>query len=177
MSRQHALELVLADEGDAAVRARWDQLEQAGLPSLARHRGTTHRPHLTVVSSSEPPPPDVLELAQRRFGALLPVRCTADGLVLLGGRRLVVAELLGISTAARAAQAELVHAWPGADERPWLPHVSLTRRVDRAEAGAAVELLAGDDAEGAGLRVRTLSALRWWNPDREVVSLVAGIAA
>ncbi|WP_298885280.1 2'-5' RNA ligase family protein [uncultured Serinicoccus sp.] len=206
MSRAHALELVLGPTDDARVRERWAVLEDAGIPSLGRHRGATHRPHLTVASSPQPPDEELLALAGELWSPLLPLRVDVTGLVLLGGRRLTLADLVSPPLAARRAQAELVLRWSGADERPWVPHVSLATRLTTQVAGAALSALsteaAGQQPGAAGsasmpltsmpltsrsLTSRSLTsrsraslsleALRWWDPDSETVSAVAGVAA
>lgn len=186
MSRQHALELVLSPEDDARVRGRWQALEDGGIPSLARHQGRTHRPHLTVATSQVAPDADVLRAAQDLWAPLLPLPLRVDGLVLLGGRRVSVADLVAAPLEARVAQARVTHAWSGADERPWIPHVTLATRLSLARAGEALELLAtaaGPESrtethDGAGARTTlTVQGLRWWDPDHEVVAPVAGVAA
>ncbi len=186
VSRAHALELVLSPTHDAVVRERWAVLEDAGIPSLGRHRGRTHRPHLTVASSPQPPGEELLALAGELWSPLLPLRADVTGLVLLGGRRLILADLVAPPLAARRAQAELVLRWAGADERPWVPHVSLATRLTTQVAGAALGALSAQaSGQGSGV-VGTGStspvslspeALRWWDPDAETVSAVAGAAA
>lgn len=168
-ARAHALELVLTGEDDAAVRARWQVLEDAGVPSLARHRGATHRPHVTLASSPRPPGERVTSLA-RGWGALLPAALRVSGLVLLGSRRITVAELLEVPDALRAARAELTAAWDDADDRPWLPHLTLATRLEPPDALRAVEAL-GEPAPRA--LARSCAALRWWDPDTETVSILA----
>ena len=204
MSRAHALELVLGPEDDAWVRARWAALEDAGIASLARHRGATHRPHLTVASSPRPPEQRVLALASEQWGPLLPLQLDVTGLVLLGGRRLTIADLVSAPLSARRAQAELTWQWEGADERPWVPHVSLATRLTTESAGMALAALSvasreredgpggrGDGVPGRGAgsgisgrgagsgagRSLTVEALRWWDPEAESVSDVAVSAA
>lgn len=178
VSRAHALELVLEPQDDLAVRARWQDLERIGVATPARHRGATHRPHLTVVTAPTAPDEAVLRRCQELWAGLLPLTFTASGLVLLGRRRLTLAELLGPPLEARAAQAELAHLWKGADQRPWVPHISLARRLTPDEAGRAIQALA-DTSHPAhvGPATRVARGLRWWNPDAEAVALVAGVAA
>ena len=48
-----ALELTFDRRADEAVRAQWDALKDAGLPSLARHTGPTNRPHVTLDTRDE----------------------------------------------------------------------------------------------------------------------------
>ena len=52
MPKLHALELVPDDAGRAAVRALWDALREAGLPSQADHTGASNQPHVTVVEAA-----------------------------------------------------------------------------------------------------------------------------
>ncbi|WP_139720768.1 2'-5' RNA ligase family protein [Serinicoccus chungangensis] len=181
MSRAHALELVLDPEDDARVRSRWAVLEDAGIPSLGRHRGRTHRPHLTVASSPQPPGEELLTLAGELWSPLLPLRVEVTGLVLLGGRRLTIADLVALPLAARRAQAELVSRWPDADDRPWVPHVTLATRLTTQVAGEALAALsaeaAGPSSGAVGGAPLVLHGLRWWDPDAEAVSAVAGAAA
>ena len=42
------VELLLDPTTDAAVRAEWQRLAEAGLPSQARHHGGTNAPHITL---------------------------------------------------------------------------------------------------------------------------------
>ncbi|ANS78139.1 hypothetical protein SGUI_0743 [Serinicoccus hydrothermalis] len=180
MSRAHALELVLTAEDDVRVRARWQALEQGGIASLARHHGRTHRPHLTVASSHVAPGKDVLRVAHEVWAPLLPLSLPVDGLVLLGGRRLSVADLVAAPLAARVAQARVTDAWDDADERPWIPHVTLATLLTVAQAGEALEVLAAAaEREEDARRPDTLTVrgLRWWDPEHEVVARVAGAAA
>ena len=46
----------------------------------------------------------------------------------------------------------------------WLPHITLARRLDRADVGRAVEVLGHDDV------VLTLASLRRWDPDAGIVT-------
>ena len=48
-----ALELPFDRRADEAVRAQWDALKDAGLPSLARHTAPTNRPHVTIDTRDE----------------------------------------------------------------------------------------------------------------------------
>jgi hypothetical protein len=46
----------------------------------------------------------------------------------------------------------------------WLPHVTLARRMDRADVGRAVAALGHEDA------VLTLTSLRRWDPGAGIVT-------
>lgn len=170
-ARQHALELVLAPGDDTSVRARWQVLEDAGVASSARHRGATHRPHVTVLGG---PPPEaaVLRVAAARWAPLLPLTMPVAGLVLLEGRRPALAELLVPSAGAVAAHAELCTVWLGADNRPWVPHLTLAPRLDLGDATTALTALA--EGGSAPTRARVAVALRWWDPEQGSVHTVTG---
>ncbi|HSP61098.1 MAG TPA: 2'-5' RNA ligase family protein [Ornithinimicrobium sp.] len=163
MSPQHALELLLHPDDEESVRQQWQALEEAGVRSLARHRGSTHRPHLTVVTGG-PPDEAVLDLARTLLGPLLPLTATVEGPVLLGGRRPTLARRLGVPEAARSARGRLTARWPGADRRPWVPHVSLTRRTHPSHLVPALTAL-GPTAGSV-----RLVQLRWWDPDAGTVT-------
>jgi hypothetical protein len=166
MPRLHALELVPDDEGRELVRRDWQALHDAGLPSQLDHRSPTNAPHVTVVSAPSLPD-EAIDVAQARLGSLLPIRARAAGLLLLGGDRLTIARAVDIDDdvvrrvlAVRVQVADRQHVG-------WLPHVTLARRVDRADAQRAVDLLGHDDA------VLRLTELRRWDPDRGRVTVVA----
>lgn len=168
--RAHSLELVLDAPSDAAVRDRWRLLEEAGVPSLARHPGATHRPHVTVASGPRPTE-EALRTAARRLGPLLPLELPVAVLALLGApSRVTLVELVVPAGLLRTAQEELAGLWPGADDRPWLPHVTLAQRLIPGSVARALEALGGG-AAGAPTQRRAVS-LRWWDPDSGTVTPV-----
>jgi hypothetical protein len=171
-TRQHALELVLSPDDDRSVRARWQLLEDAGVSSAARHHGPTHRPHVTVLAGPAPSA-HVLQLAAVTWSSLLPLPLPVVALVLLGGaRRPALADLLVAPGRAVAAREELRTAWPGADGRPWVPHLTLAPRLDLGRAAAALTALA--QVDGTAGTARVAIGLRWWDPDTGSVRTVAG---
>jgi len=163
----HSLELLPDEEGQAAVRRDWHALREAGLPSQLDHRGATNAPHVTVLAA-----PAIGARAERVaaevFGALLPARARASGLVLFGGRRVTVARVVDVEEPLLEAVVRVRAAVPDLPSQGWLPHVTLARRLDRADVQRAVDLLGHDDV------VLTLTCLRRWDPDARVVTRVAG---
>ena len=163
----HALELIPDEEGTAAVRADWQRLRDAGLPSQLDHRGATNAPHLTVVSAPVLPE-SAIDVAAARLGAMLPIRGRASGLVLLGGDKLTVARALDLADdVVRRVLAVRVQV-PDRSHVGWLPHVTLARRLDREDAQRAVDALGHEDV------VLAFTELRRWDPDLGAVTRVAG---
>jgi hypothetical protein len=154
----HALELVPDDEGRELVRRDWQALRDAGLPSQLDRASASNAPHVTVVSAPELPD-DAIDVAHARLGSLLPIRARAAGLLLLGGDQLTVARPVDIhDDVVRRVLAVRVQV-PGRQHPGWLPHVTLARRLDRADAQRAVDALGHADVE---LR---LTELRRWDPE------------
>ncbi|RKQ37028.1 2'-5' RNA ligase family protein [Kocuria tytonis] len=165
----HSLDLVLTAADDALIRARWSALQDAGLPSLAAHRGASNAPRLTVVTApafSE----DVLERTRALFTGLLPCSLPVPGLTLLGSGPYVLAQSLAAPSDLVAAVEELqrLTADPARPPRPWAPHVTLAKRLDAAAVGRALEVL--DDVAAPG--TLEVTALRRWDPQRGVTSTV-----
>jgi hypothetical protein len=166
MPRLHALELVPDAAGRDAVLRDWQALRDAGLPSMLDHTGASNTPHVTVVSAPELPE-DALDVAKARLGSLLPVRARAAGLLLLGGERLTIARAVDIADdVVRRVLAVRVQV-PGHQHEGWLPHVTLARRVPRADAQRAVDVLGHADVE------LVLTELRRWDPDRGQVTTLS----
>jgi hypothetical protein len=163
----HALELIPDEAGTAAVRADWQRLHDAGLPSQLDHRGATNAPHVTVVSAPVLPEA-AIDVAAARLGSLLPIRGRASGLLLLGGEKLTVARALDLEDdVVRRALAVRVQV-PDRAHVGWLPHVTLARRLDRSEAQRAIDLLGHEDV------TLTFTELRRWDPDLGAVTRIAG---
>ena len=156
--RLHALELLPDDAGREAVRRDWQRLRDAGLPSQLDHRGATNEPHLTLVAAP------VIEAGHEQaavdgVGALLPAEVRVAALAVLGGSRVTLVRLLDVPDALTRAVLDLRGAVPGAQHPGWLPHVTLARRLARADVGRAVEAL---EPEDVALR---LTRLRRWDPE------------
>jgi len=163
MPRMHALELLPDDAGCDVVRRDWQVLRDAGLNSQLDHRGATNSPHVTVLAAPALGADDeqrAAELAAR----LLPVQVRASGIALLGGRRVSVVRVLDVPDELVGAVLQLRSQVRDVQHLGWLPHVTLARRMDRADVGHAVEALGHDDA------VLTLTSLRRWDPDAGIVT-------
>ena len=178
VSPRQSVEGVFDEATDAEVRRRWAVLADAALPSQASHRGQSNSPHLTLSvaeSITAHLEDSLVELATGRESGL-PLPCRLGPLVILGGRRLVVAHLVVPSEPLlrlQSAVARVMSDGEGVSDlvRPgrWTPHVTLARGVDRGQLGAVVEALGRLDELEA-----TITALRRWNPlERRVWTLGA----
>ncbi len=172
MSDIVSLEIVLDAESDAAIRAEWDALLAAGLPSQARHTGESNRPHITLLVRSR-----LAALDGALFADGLPLRMTLGAPVLFGaGRSRVIARSV-VPAAALLSLHALVHEVAGEGDdvdhtRPgaWTPHVTLARRVPLDRVGEALDVLAGEaPLERA---VRAIGIRRWETATRTVSDLV-----
>ena len=135
--------LLFDRRSERAVRALWDRLEQAGVPSLGSHTHGRHVPHVSyAVLRSWDQASVTAALAQLGGGA--PVELSFDGIGLFRrGRTWLVA---GVSADFVARQQRVVEAVTatGAElhkhYRPgtWLPHCSLAPRATLAQLPVAV---------------------------------------
>ncbi|MBR7743578.1 2'-5' RNA ligase family protein [Phycicoccus sp. BSK3Z-2] len=164
----HHVELLPDDDTDAALREEWRLLDVAGLPSLARHRSPSNRPHVTLTTTDGWPPPEARGAVDGPLG-VLPLDVRVGGLLVLGRRRLVLARavlatpgLLALhATLAGALGPEAVpHTGPGR----WVPHLTLAQGLTAAQVGEAVEVLGGP---GEGWDA-SLVAGRHWDAERRV---------
>lgn len=155
MPRLHAFELVPDEVGREAVLADWQALRDAGLPSQLDHTGGTNTPHVTVLAAPVLPGDD---RAVDVLGPVLPARVRATGLLLIGGQRVTVARALDVDDALVAAVLQLRAGMDDLAHRGWLPHVTLARRVPRAQVATALEVLGYGDVE------LQLTGLRRWDP-------------
>ena len=163
MPRLHALELLPDDAGCDVVRRDWQLLRDAGLPSQLDHRGATNSPHVTVLAAPALEADDERRAAELVAG-LLPVPARASGIALLGGSRVSVVRVLDVPDELVGAVLRLRSQVRDVQHLGWLPHVTLARRMDRADVGRAVEVLGHEDA------VLRLTALRRWDPDAGIVT-------
>lgn len=167
----HSVELVFDAATDAAVRAEWDALAAAGLPSQARHTSATNRPHVTLVVSGRIDAGVDPLLAEP--AATLPLPCRLGAPMVFGHRRSVTLVRLVVPDAALLALHRRVfdvtlphqnagpfpHAVPGG----WTPHVTLCRRLPLDDLPAALRLLDdGDDVAGV------FAGMRRWDGDAKV---------
>jgi 2'-5' RNA ligase len=168
-----SIELLLDDETDAAVRAQWEALKQAGLPSQARHTGATNAPHVTLAIAEQIPGPVEAALNDVADDVPLPIRL--GSLLCFGGRtpwqvtlvRLVVpsAGLLSLQGRASAHLEGLrgrgAYFGPGT----WTPHVTLARDVPFEHVSVALAVLAEQrdlDGEAVAVRRWDSAAKRTW---------------
>ncbi|HEY0805785.1 MAG TPA: 2'-5' RNA ligase family protein [Pseudonocardiaceae bacterium] len=143
-----ALECYFDDEADAAVRALWQRLEQAGVPSMASRTHRRHRPHLSFAVAGAIPAgarkrlaTDLAMLAMPRLWLYtLGTFPSNQNALLLGA--VTDAELLAVHVAVHDALAGRVRdPWayymPGA----WVPHCSLAEEVTPAQLAAGFAAL------------------------------------
>lgn len=173
MTHVVSLELVFDDDTDAAVRAEWDALLRADLPSQARHRGQSNRPHTTLLVRDELRRIDDAPLAE---ALPLPLILGAP-LVFGAGPHRVIArsvvptvELLELHTLAHRLAgpgADAEHTMPGA----WTAHVTLARRVPLDRIGDALGVLAD---HGGGDLPALAVGIRRWDAATKTVTNVSG---
>lgn len=166
------IEMTLDDALDDAVRAEWDLLAAAGLPSQALHLGLTNAPHVTLGVASALDASTTRRLAD----VALPDEVRLGGLLVFRGRRSAVVSRAVIPSAALlSTHAEVDAAMADAPDRPdltlpgrWTPHVTLARRLDDAQLAHALDLLARVPRELVGAP----AALRHWDSDAKAVHVL-----
>lgn len=169
-----SVEALLDPATDARVRALWDALATAGLPSQARHAGASNAPHVTLAVREEVP--------GHRDGALgeavgpLPLPVRLGGLLVFARRRCVLALAVVPSSGLLDAHARVDDALAGCGPSAphlapgtWTPHVTLARGLSPGQVGTAVAALGAlDDLDGAVVAVR-----RWDARERRAWTLPA----
>jgi 2'-5' RNA ligase len=154
-----ALELTFDRRADEAIRAQWNALRSAGLPSLARHTAPTNRPHITL-DAREAVPPE----AEPMLGPValrLPIEVLVGAPLLFHARRRwvltrhVVTDraLLELHSHALA----LLGPEPESLTSPgrWVPHVTLARGVTDEQLPVALKLVStAPPVKAVALRLR-----------------------
>ncbi|WP_375399898.1 2'-5' RNA ligase family protein [uncultured Amnibacterium sp.] len=180
-----SIELLLDPESEATVRATWDLLAAAGLPSLADHRGVSNRPHLTLLAAESGLEGSMSQLRELLEQVDLPAVLGAP--LLFGGhrgrwvltRQVVPSRAL---LALHAAVHQVVEAATGAsrdthsvdphsvdphsEPDAWTPHVSLARRMPADRLPQALALL-----DPQPLACRLVGARLWDSPSATVMTL------
>lgn len=161
-----SLDLTLDPDSDLAVQAGWWAFDEIGIRSESRRTSASHRPHVTALAVSEMTS-TLLECASRELGQLLPLQLPVGATVVFGGGPYVVAHLVIAPSSLCRAVAGL-REMSGATALPWVPHLTLARKVQAAQLAAAI-------AAAADVRPPFVVAdhLRHWDPMcRTVTSIV-----
>jgi 2'-5' RNA ligase len=162
-----SIELLLDDATEVAVRAEWEMLRDAGLPSQARHTAESNRPHITLAYSRTPlAPPTVPGL---------PLDLTVASPAVFGSARsgYVLVRLVRVTEELLALHRRLSQSLEGAELDPlstpgaWTPHVTLARRLTGEQLGTAIDLL---DVRRA-LDGRAEAARMWEKETRTLTAL------
>jgi len=171
----HSIELLLDSRTDTAIRAAWQALADAGLPSQVQVKSETNRPHITLLAAQRISP-EVDEVL-RVLAPQLPLDCVVGAHVVFGGARLTLARLIVPSAELLALQAEIyrlalpyVVGQPHPHCRPghWTAHATLGRRLTAIEVGAALGLAEHVAPDLPGRVV----ALRRWDSDARIDHLL-----
>lgn len=160
------IELLLDGVTDAAVRAEWQGLADAGVPSQALHTGSTNAPHVTLAVARSIP--DDVDTAVASLTASLPIAVELGPLVVFGSRRLALARLVVAQPPLLALHEETAAALRDCPGVPryllpgrWTPHVTLSRGLIPAQVATALETL-GQVEPLAG----TIEHLRRWDSEQ-----------
>lgn len=167
MTRLHALELVADAPGEAAMRVDWQALHDAGLPSMLDHPGATHAVHLTLIAVPAITAADE-ERAVELLAGLLPVRVVTSGLAVFGGRWVTLVRTLDVADDVTRAVLDVRAATVGHQHPGWLPHLTLARRLARADLPRAIEVVGHASIEVS------LDVLRRWDPGQGTVRPLVG---
>jgi 2'-5' RNA ligase len=165
-----SIELVLDPLSDAAVRALWQSLVAAELPSLG-HSGTND-PHVTLAAGEELPVPSGFETALPEVLPLPEALRVAGVLLFPAGPGRYVLGLGVVVDEPLARFHRAVHAVAPGSLDPslpgrWAPHVTLARRVRDVDLPAALRALV---AEGPLPEVLTVGGLRHWDGQSKVTT-------
>ena len=174
----HSIELLLDSHSDGVIRAHWQALADAGLPSQVNVTSTTNRPHITLLAA-ERISPDVDDVL-RGLAARLPMDSVVGAHVVFAGPRLTLARLIVPSAELLALHAEVyrltvpfvtgqafAHCRPG----HWTAHATLGRRLTPVQVGAALGL--ADEVSAEDLAAEVV-ALRRWDSDARTDHLLIG---
>jgi hypothetical protein len=183
----HSLELLLDPAAESALRAQWQALDDAGLPSQVHVTSTTNRPHVTLIAAQRisPEVDEVLRGLADRF----PVDCVVGAALVFGGSpgrprrsasepytlaRLIVpsAELLALHAEIYRRCLPYLAGEPFPHCRPghWTAHATLARRLRADQVGAAMPVVSGTGADlGADI-----AGLRRWDSDQRRDHLLVG---
>ena len=168
-----SVELVLDEGLDALVRADWDALAAAGLPSQARHRSPSNRPHVTLAARAAID--ESLEPAMARALGEFPLALRLGALSVFGRDRFVLVRAV-VARRRAAAPAGRARGRPGAGaDLPymraghWVPHVTLAHRMTPEQVAFALSLLHGPrEADGYAVGARR------WDGDARREWVLAG---
>ncbi|MWV60377.1 2'-5' RNA ligase family protein [Rathayibacter sp. VKM Ac-2754] len=157
-----SVELLLDPESEVRVRAQWEALEAAGIPSLSLHTSESNRPHLTLVAG-----PELVAPEPGALGALPASVDLAAVLLFPHAGRYVLAWGVTRSPALDALHARATRLVPGGVPtslpEAWAPHVSVSRRLRPEMLGEAVPLLGEPFAIG-------FSGVRFWDGDSKTIT-------
>ena len=136
------VELTVDPGLDDRVRSVWRRLHAAGLPSLATHRHSSNRPHLTLTAATE------LTAGVAAALTALPLTVELGPTTFFPGRAGALVWLVTPDEALLELHAEVWAALDGVERNPitapgvWVPHVSLALRTRPEHREAAAALLA-----------------------------------
>ncbi|HET9873795.1 MAG TPA: 2'-5' RNA ligase family protein [Propionibacteriaceae bacterium] len=151
-----SVELLLDPLAEQRIRREWQQLFDAGLPSELRTVPSgSHRPHITLYAATAIPAAAEQTLPTLMTELDLTLRIGSCMFFGSGRGRFVLVRSVLVSTTLLALQQQVVKACaPGGEAASihhfgpgqWSPHVTMARRLDAAEAAAALELIGGSRA-------------------------------
>lgn len=130
----------------ASIRSLWDELEAAGVPTLATATHRRHVPHLSLVVADDLPVTEALAAVHRVPAAPIELRLASAG-VFPGG----VLYLAPAASETLIAEHHRVHvatagveggAWPHYEPGTWTPHVTVATDLDAGQLAVALTLVA-----------------------------------
>ena len=164
-----SVELLLDPAADAEIRAQWDRLGDAGLPTARRTAPSPHHaPHLTLWAGDSVSAET--DAALPGLFHALDLEVVIGSLMLFGPHRgaYVLVRQVPVSAALIDLQqqvAVLCHAHPYGQfgDGRWSPHVTLARRLAAHQVGSALAALDGSPAE----LTATVRRARRWDGDQK----------
>ena len=151
-----SVELLLDAEAEAAISRQWQSLADAGLPALHE----PHRPHVTLAVAQEIWPRIERRLEHDLDFTPFPLRIGA--VMVFGDRRPILVRLVVPTVHLLDLQHRIHHIVAGSpgiatNTAPdaWTPHVTLARRVQPDQLGAAINtVLTGGDIRATAVGIR-----------------------